>query len=294
MIIDVHTHAFPAPAVADPDGWSRRAGENHWRRLVLPAEGRPSLQGWVEQGEFLVGMDRNRIDHCVLLGWYWENPDSCDIQNREMARWTEERPDRFSAFAAVHPDGGTPAEWIDRALSAGFRGFGELLPAVQGRPLADPFWDELAEGAAEAGLAFNFHVSEPVGRPHPGRVATPFEEFQLFVDRHPGLTTILSHWGGGLFLSELNPFVRKRFANVYYDCSASPLLYDRKIFEIAVRAVGAEKILFGSDYPLRLYPRQERSPGWKRFLAEIEGAGLSPADRRKLLGENARRVLRLP
>ena len=166
------------------------------------------------------------------------------------------------------------------------------VPTVQGSSLHDPFWNELATGAAEAGLWFNFHVTEPAGRPHPGRIETRFADLQEFIQKHPDLKIILSHWGGGLFLSELNPFVRNHFKNVWYDCSASPLLYDPKIFEIAVRTVGAEKILFGSDFPLRLYPRSDRRPGWNRFLQSIATADLTTEEREKILGGNAEKLFR--
>ena len=290
MIIDSHTHAFPAAAVADPARWAEARGERHWLRLVTPAPGRASLQGWVNEEVFLSTMDRDGISRSVLLGWYWEEPATCAIHNEEMAGWIEKRPDRFSALAAVHPRGPAPREMVAYARERGFPGFGELLPAIQGSSLADPFWNELAALSAEAGLVFNFHVTEPVGRPHPGRVATPFEDFHRFICAHPDLTIILSHWGGGLFLSELNPFVRRQFANVYYDTSASPLLYDSTIFPIADRAVGSEKLLFGSDYPLRLYPRKDRAPGWSRFLGEIAEAELTAEARDHLLGGNAKVV----
>ena len=38
--------------------------------------------------------------------------------------------------------------------------------------------------------------------------------------------------------------------NIFYDTAASPLLYNDKIFDVSLEIVGANKILFGSDYPL--------------------------------------------
>ncbi len=293
MIIDVHTHAFPAAAQAAPGEWADAHGEAHWKKLVVSEPDHPSIQGWAGRNDFREIMDRDGIDRCVLLGWYWESPESCRLQNREAADWVSTAPDRFSAFASVHPDGGTPEDWLRLARDRNFMGFGELLPAVQNSSLSDPFWHELAAGAAEAGLWFNFHVTEPAGRPHPGRIETPFAELQEFIERHRNLKIILSHWGGGLFLSELNPFVKKRFQNVWYDCSASPLLYEPTIFEVAVRTVGAGKILFGSDFPLRLYPRKDRRPGWNRFLQSIATAEITSDDREKILGGNAKNLFGL-
>jgi predicted TIM-barrel fold metal-dependent hydrolase len=50
-------------------------------------------------------------------------------------------------------------------------------------------------------------------------------------------------------------------------------------------------VLFGSDYPLVLYPRTESEPGWRGILAEIDRACLSAAEKTQLLGGNAARLL---
>ena len=290
MIIDSHSHAFPEKAIRDPEKWAREHGESHWGRLVLPRNGVDSLQGWVSRADFSQKMREDGIDGAVLLGWYWETPGACLIQNEEMADWLASHPHSFRACGAVHPQGPSPAEVVQWAVENRFSGFGELLPAVQQSSLADPFWDELANLSAEAGLCFNFHVNEPVGRPHGARIPVPFPELQAFIEKHPNLRIILSHWGGGLFLSELNPYIRKRFRNVFYDTSASPLLYGAEIFKVACQAVPPEKILFGSDFPLRLFPRREKAPGWRTFVEQIDQQGIADDAKAKIMSENARRV----
>jgi hypothetical protein len=79
-------------------------------------------------------------------------------------------------------------------------------------------------------------------------------------------------------------------ANVFYDTAASPLLYRPEIFRLAVAAIGAERILFGSDYPLRLYPRRESEPGFTSLLAEVRGSGLEPTALTAVLGGNWQRL----
>ena len=54
---------------------------------------------------------------------------------------------------------------------------------------------------------------------------------------------------------ELMSEISSSFKNVYYDSSATSLLYNKQVFELAVKLVGPEKILFGSDYPL-VHPRR--------------------------------------
>jgi hypothetical protein len=80
-------------------------------------------------------------------------------------------------------------------------------------------------------------------------------------------------------------------ANLYFDTAASPLLYDRGVFRSAMDRVGAGRIIFGSDYPLILYPREARKPGFARFLGEIAGAGLTPGEREAMMGSNIRRLV---
>jgi hypothetical protein len=104
---------------------------------------------------------------------------------------------------------------------------------------------------------------------------------------------LLAHWGGGLPQWETNPAVRQELANVRYDTAASPLSYDDRVWRSTLDLVPAEKVIFGSDYPLILYPKTENAPGWRNLLAEIAGAGLTPEEQASVLGGNAARLLEL-
>ena len=79
------------------------------------------------------------------------------------------------------------------------------------------------------------------------------------------------------------PEVRKALANVYFDSAASPLLYDQGIFSTVASAVGANQMLFGSDFPL-LKPSR---------ITELAIADLRPAHAARFLGGNARGLLSL-
>lgn len=102
-----------------------------------------------------------------------------------------------------------------------------------------------------------------------------------FITSYPDITVVLAHWGGGLPFYALMPEVKKALNNVYYDSAASPYLYSPQVYDQVSQLVGAEKILFGSDYPLL---EQNRS------LKEIPQQ--MPAEARDLvLGGNAARLL---
>ena len=70
--------------------------------------------------------------------------------------------------------------------------------------------------------------------------------------------------------------------NVYFDTAASPFLYQPQIYTLVSQLVGADKILFGSDYPL--LPQT-------RLLQEINSAALTEEEKSLITGENARKLL---
>jgi uncharacterized protein len=291
-LIDAHVHLYPPEAGSDPAGWAARHGELHWAELVVPRDGKAILQGWADPDLLMRDMDEAGIDRAVLLGWYWENHDTCGKQNGFYADVGGAHPDRVWWFATVHPAAGQAALDAMRVAAArGARGLGELSPAAQGFSLRDPPFRRVAELAMELGWPINFHVNEALGRSRAGRRFDVLEDFQWLATTYPDLKIILSHWGGLIPFFELNRAVRRDLRNVFYDTSASPLLYDRRIYRTVADVVGAEKIIYGSDYPLLLFPRAERIPGFQRMLEEVRASGLSEAELAAVLGGNILRLL---
>lgn len=78
------------------------------------------------------------------------------------------------------------------------------------------------------------------------------------------------------------PEVRESLKNVFYDTAATPYIYSSKIYSTAVEIAGADKIVFGSDYPLL---------GVGRYKSSIEGEIDSPEEREKIFSGNACRIL---
>jgi len=294
-VVDAHTHAYPPEIFTDPAGWARARGEHHWAELVGPrADGKKSLQGFADRKTMLEAMDDAGVERCVLLGWYWENHETCVWHNAEMAQWLRANPDRFSAFASVQPLAGSAAlEDLRRVRDAGFCGVGEVFPAAQGFAMNDAHWERVLAWAAEKKMPVNLHVTEPAGRDYPGRIDAPLRDYQNVARRHPQVDFIFAHWGGLLPLLALNPAVRADLKNVYFDSSASPLLYDSRVYRQVADAVGAEKILFGSDYPLRVFPREQKEPDFARPVAEAKQSGLSQKELALVLGGNVRKLLGL-
>ena len=292
-IIDAHVHLYPAEVSADPAGWAARMGEPLWAALVTPQPGRRVQQGWADCDRLLRDMDAAGVERAVLLGWYWQRHETCIWQNRYYAACVRAHPDRISAFATVQAAAGIDAsiEEMTRARDDGLIGLGELNPWSGGRsPLSDA-WLAVFAQAVEMRWPVNLHVTDPASRMFPGRVATPLEDVVALAERFPGLRLILAHWGGGLIFHELNAHARKALLHVVYDTAATPLLYDPAIYAAGVRAVGAERVLFGSDYPLMVFPKEQREPDLVRVLAQVREAGLDDATLTAVLGGSARRVL---
>lgn len=288
--IDCHTHAYPAEVVAAPRAWAEARKELHWAELVAPT-GRKSIQGWSDSAQMLAAMDAAGIDQAVLLGWYWTQESICRWHNEAMAEWFRAAPDRLIGFAAIYPNANV-IDQLEAAKDLGFRGAGELHIGVQNFEGSAPHWEAMARWCAETNWPINFHVTEAAGHEHPGVISTPLQTFVKMAEAEPDLKMILAHWGGGLAYFEQNPKLRKILSNVYYDTAASPLLYDMSIFRQMVGMVGADKLLFGSDYPLRLYPRAQKMPDMSRFIDAIRHeSGLTRTELEGLMGGNFRRLL---
>lgn len=291
--IDCHVHLYPAEVNLDPAKWAAGAGEPHWAALCTRKrkDGRP-VQSFPEIGELLRSMDEAGIERAVLLGWYWQNPANCARQNRFYAECVRAHPDRLAAFAALQPAAGEDAVCgeAERARDGGLIGLGELSPASQGYPADHPGFQTALALAAQWGWPVNLHVTDPQGRPHPGRVETPLEEFLALADAFPTVTFILSHWGGMLPLRLPAATARP---NICYDTAASPLLYGAQVWSEFTAAAGFDRVLLGSDHPLNLYPKDECEPSLARFVGEAR-RHLPESARTAVLRGNAERLLAFP
>ena len=129
------------------------------------------------------------------------------------------------------------------------------------------------------------HASEPVGHEYPGKGAITPDMLYPLIIKFPDLTLVCAHWGGGLPFYALMPEVKKAMSNLCFDTAASPFLYSPQIYNQVIQLIGADKILFGSDYPL-LAP--------SRLLKEIKSLGLPVETEHQLLSGNAQRLLGIP
>jgi uncharacterized protein len=289
---DSHIHRYPEEIFDNPVLWAKQRKEYYWAKLITPRKKGYTLQGWADRSRLLKDMDAAGIEKVVMQAWYWQNQETCELHNQWHLQWIKEDPDRLLAFASVQPLGGDAAfDSLRRAVDGGLCGIGEIHPGVQGFTKDNPIWLKILDWAQKNDLPVNLHATEPVGRSYPGKIETPLASYVWIASTFPKLKLILAHWGGGLPFYELNAQCKKILKNVYYDTAASPLLYDKRVFRAGVNLVGAEKILFGSDYPLKLYPQEQKEPDFLRFVQDILDSGLTKAQCQKIMCENAKQLL---
>jgi len=280
MIIDSHTHIFP------PHMHQRR--EEYLRRDPAFAEMYTSPKARLASAEdLLASMDEAQIDKSVVLGFAWSELEPCVQHNDYLLEAAAKSSGRLIPFCTIQPRAGNDAfREMERCARAGARGLGELRPDSQGYRLDEGAAAEvLAEAALRHALVLLFHVSEPVGHAYPGKEALSVASFYRFVAAHGGQAVVGAHWGGGLPFYALMPEVRQALGDVYFDTAATPLLYGQAVYRQAADLVGAERILFGSDFPL-IEQRRQRQAIEEAFPADDPARAL-------ILGENARRLLRL-
>jgi hypothetical protein len=279
VIIDAHTHIFPPEMRDGRDKYLRQ--DATFRELYSNPNARIATAE-----ELLASMDGAGIDASVACGFAWSDAELCRRHNDYLLETAASAGGRIIPFCTILPSDEGARDEFKRCAAKGARGLGELRPANQGYSLIDSAEaDLLAWGADAFDLAVLFHASEPVGHVYPGKAGLTVEQLYRFISDFPGVTVIAAHWGGGLPFYALMPEVREALSRTYFDTAATPFLYDADVYARGIDLVGPHHVLFGSDFPL---------VDQQRALRELREAPIDDEARRLVLGENARRLLRLP
>ena len=279
MIIDFHTHVF-SPQLKknrskyiDSDSCFAILYSNKEAKLATT-------------DELIADMDKNEVDISVITNIGWTTHELCVETNDYILESVARYPHRLIGFCAVQPNSyeATIAE-VERCAKGGIRGVGEMRSDMQLFDLRD---EEVVEPFIEVirkhKLIMLTHASEPVGHDYPGKGGITPDMLYPFITSFPDLTIVCAHWGGGLPFYALMPEVKQAMNNVFFDTAASPYLYSPEIYNQVIQLVGADKILFGSDYPL--LPQS-------RYLKEIGSLDLAEETKSLILSGNARRLLNI-
>ncbi|MFC2016845.1 amidohydrolase family protein [Chloroflexota bacterium] len=277
MIIDFHTHIFSPRIKKNPSKYI----DSDPCFAILYSEKNVKL---ATAEELIASMDKDGVDISVIVNIGWTTHELCVETNDYILESIARYPRRLIGFCTVQPNSYEAAiAEIERCAVGGIRGVGEIRPDMQLFDLGD---EEVVEPFIEVitkhKLILLSHASEPVGHEYPGKgVITP-DMLYPFITNFPNLTIVCAHWGGGLPFYALMPEVKKAMSNVFFDTAASPLLYSPQVYTQVIQLVGADKILFGSDYPLLAQAR---------LLEEIKSLDLPEETKNLILSGNAQRLL---
>ena len=277
MIIDFHTHVFPPQIKKNRSKYI----DSDPCFAILYSEKNAKL---ATADELIASMDKAGVDISVIVNIGWTTHELCVETNDYILESIARYPQRLIGFCTVQPHSYEAAiTEIERCAKAGIRGVGEIRPDIQLFDLRDEeVIEPLIKVIRKHKLILLTHASEPVGHNYPGKGTITPDMLYPFITSYPDLTIICAHWGGGLPFYALMPEVKQAMNNVFFDTAASPFLYSPQIYNQVIQLVGAEKILFGSDYPLLAQ---------SQLLEEIRSLDLPEATRGLILSGNAQRLL---
>lgn len=221
--------------------------------------------------------DRMQVDRLVFyMGWPWStdpDPDDLRRQNDQVLQAISHWNDRALGFAYVsarHVD--ASLEEIDRCIANGPMVGIKLWVAAR---CGDEQIDPLIRRCAELKAAIFQHTWLKAGGNLPGE-STP-DDLARLAARHPQVPLICGHTGGDWErgLRTVRPFANVSVDTGGFDPTAG-------VVEMAVRELGAERIIYGSDIGGRSFASQ---------LAKVRDAEISDRDRQLILGGNLQRML---
>ncbi len=278
MIIDVHTHIFPNKICADREKYFD--AEPAFERLYRAPQSKMA-----NARELVAAMDAGGVDRSVVFGFPWRKTDIIKEHNDYILESVTQFPDRLIGFGCLNPFDPDASREAIRCLDGGLRGIGELAFYDFGMTSgADESLAPIMAICRERNVPVLIHTNEPIGHMYPGKTPNTLAQIYKLIQKFSQNTIILAHWGGGIFFFNLlKKEVKANLQNIYVDTAASPFLYDPEIYKVAVQVIGAEKILFGSDYPL-INP--------SRYFSEMQTAGLTKYEIEAICGHNALKLLK--
>ena len=320
QVVDVHNHFYP-PEYLD----ALRSGGSVIR-VTTDKEGNPLLHYPGDYNVAVRGhrdidyrqemLEREAVSTQVITlttpGTHVESParatELARLVNDAFARIVADRAPRFRALATL-PLNDPRASVVElrRAVEELRLPGAMLFSNVNGVALSDERFWPLYEAADGLGAVLHSHPTSPVGVEAMTEywlmplVGFPFDTtlaasklvFSGVAERFPRIRWILSHLGGAIpYLAERLDRGYRAFRECRAHISRPPSEYlktwyydtvnfDTRALSLAIEFAGANHVLSGSDYPHLI--------GSIKGMRESIGAlGLSDADKRAVLGDNAR------
>jgi uncharacterized protein len=210
---------------------------------------------------------------------YFPSPADATLGNDAMLALCDREGRRVRMLVTVNPNYTSHAvREIERCVERGAVGI--KLLAI--RRADDPLLDPICELAARRRLPVLHHIWQHRRREWPNQEISDGVDLARLARRHPTVTFILAHIGGGGDYQHSYAAIRD-VKNIVADTSGSGV--DRGMLDEAVGALGSQRLLWGSDLTMET--------GLAKLRA-LENTGLSSVeDIRDIRWRNAARTFRL-
>ncbi|MBL0172725.1 MAG: amidohydrolase family protein [Gemmatimonadaceae bacterium] len=186
----------------------------------------------------------------VLGSWghssptYFASPDDQTRANAWMLDYAEQQGPLVRAYVAVNPNFTAHAL---QEIAVGMRRGAIGIKLAAGRRADDVLLDEIAAAAAHYGVPVLHHVWQHRRRDWPNQDASDGLDLARLASRHPHVTFLLAHIGGGGDWAHTYPAVREQ-RNIVMDLSGSGI--DRGMMDEALHSIGASRLLWAADLTL--------------------------------------------
>ena len=262
-IIDCHCHIYP-------DAIAERAVAGTSSFYDLPSVYNGKASQLYELGE------RLGIDHYVVFSVATTPHQTASI-NEFIARAVAESRGMMTGLGTVHPDSDTLEADIDHLLKLDLRGV-KLHADIQAIAADDPRCMKIYAICQERGLPMLLHTGDfRFDYSNPTRIARVLEAF-------PKLTVLGAHLGGWSVWEDAERIL-PQYPNFVVDCSSSMYtLSPQKTLEI-IRAYGADRVLYGTDFPM--WPMEKELESFAKLELTVE-------ERELILHKNAEKLFGIP
>ena len=259
-LIDIHTHIYP-PAIA------RKAAASIREFYELDTQEMDGTADTLLQKGDEVGIDRFVVLPVAV------RPDRTRHINDFILEQLAAQP-RFIGFGTIHAGMEGIADEAKYILDKGLKGI-KMHPDTQEFAIDDPRLFPAFE-EIQGKLSVVFHMGDKrYNYSHPAQLRKVMELF-------PRLQVIATHFGGYGMYKEAYEILHDK--DCIFDVSSSLMFLEEGKAERYVNIYGAERLAFGSDYPL-----WDPVTELERFLQ----LKLTSAQQEQILCKTARRVLHL-
>ncbi len=244
-IIDSHVHTF-----ADDDVAGKIISSFN---KIYDIEFRNPGNGTI--ANVLSNMEAGGIDRTVMVNF--APPKIIHQNNMWTLETAKNSKGKLIPLVSFHPEmEGALTQYLEKYIELGAKGI-KLHPMAQGFDVRDERLDNLLKTCNERHFSILIHC----GRVSNARLNeySDFECILPVIQKYPEIPIILAHMADGNVERCLE--VSKKYSNVYFDTSIVITGYpeiidvnepswpdDKEVISI-INEIGAEKVLFGSDFP---------------------------------------------